>query len=138
VSQVAGEKKNQATLAAVTRLIDWYHPAVLVLEDCASRGSRRYPRVRRLIQQLRALAGRLTLRCHVVPWRRLREVATGSPTATKHQVAQALTRVFPELRKRLPPARRPWMSEDARASIFDAVALATAFFHVLAKRRRKN
>ena len=33
---------------------------------------------------------------------------------------------FPELEKRLPRVRKPWMSEDERMSIFDAVALAIA------------
>jgi len=29
---------------------------------------------------------------------------------------------------RLPPKRRPWMSEDPRMDIFDAVSLAVAFW----------
>ena len=35
---------------------------------------------------------------------------------------------FPELAPRLPRSRKPWMSEDYRMSIFDAVALALTFF----------
>jgi hypothetical protein len=35
---------------------------------------------------------------------------------------------FPEeLGSRLPPERKPWMSEDSRMNIFDAVALALVF-----------
>jgi len=42
-------------------------------------------------------------------------------------VAQTLAAQFPvELGKRLPPKRRPWMSEDPRMDIFDAVALAAS------------
>jgi hypothetical protein len=48
---------------------------------------------------------------------------------TKFAVAQALAGKFPaELGKRLPPKRRPWMSEDPRMDIFDAVGLAMAFW----------
>lgn len=32
------------------------------------------------------------------------------------------------LRQAAPPPRKPWMSEDERMSIFDAVALATTLF----------
>jgi hypothetical protein len=36
---------------------------------------------------------------------------------------------FPEeLGDRLPPKRRPWMSEDYRMGIFEVVALGVAFF----------
>jgi len=44
---------------------------------------------------------------------------------TKHALAEILAARFPEeLGCRLPPKRRPWMSEDYRMDIFDAVALA--------------
>ena len=40
-------------------------------------------------------------------------------------MAEILVKRFPEeLGSRLPPKRRPWMSEDSRMDIFDAVALA--------------
>jgi len=34
----------------------------------------------------------------------------------------------PELTPRFPRFKKPWMSEDYRMSIFDAIAFATAFF----------
>jgi hypothetical protein len=48
---------------------------------------------------------------------------------TKHALAEMLAGRFPEeLASRLPPKRRPWMSEDYRMDIFDAVALALTFW----------
>ena len=48
---------------------------------------------------------------------------------TKFAVAQMLASKYPtELGLRLPPKRRPWMSEDPRMDIFDAVSLAVAFW----------
>ena len=47
---------------------------------------------------------------------------------TKHQLAEMMAKRFPEqLGLQLPPRRRPWMSEDARMGIFNAVALAMMF-----------
>ena len=44
---------------------------------------------------------------------------------SKQDLAEILAQRFPEeLGFRLPPKRRPWMSEDYRMQIFDAVALA--------------
>jgi hypothetical protein len=44
---------------------------------------------------------------------------------TKHALAEIIAKRFPEeLGSRLPPKRKPWMSEDSRMNIFDAVALA--------------
>jgi hypothetical protein len=44
---------------------------------------------------------------------------------TKHALAEIIAKRFPEeVGSRLPPKRKPWMSEDSRMNIFDAVALA--------------
>jgi hypothetical protein len=47
---------------------------------------------------------------------------------TKHALAEIMAERFPdELGSRLPPKRKPWMSEDSRMNIFDAAALALVF-----------
>lgn len=46
----------------------------------------------------------------------------------KDQIARALADRFPELAVILPPNRRCWQSEDYRMSVFDAAALAVAYF----------
>jgi hypothetical protein len=43
-------------------------------------------------------------------------------------MAQAVAARFPELAPRLPPQRKPWMSEDCRMAIFDAAAFVLALF----------
>jgi Holliday junction resolvasome RuvABC endonuclease subunit len=45
--------------------------------------------------------------------------------ATKHALAEIIAKRFPEeLASRLPPKRKPWVSEYYQMDIFDAVALA--------------
>ncbi len=44
-------------------------------------------------------------------------------------MARAIAEQFPELVPRVPPVRKPWMSEDYRMSMFDAVGLGLTFFY---------
>jgi hypothetical protein len=53
---------------------------------------------------------------------------------TKQQIAMTIANQLPQLASRLPPLRQPWMSEDYRMSIFDAVALGLTYFHLLHRR----
>jgi hypothetical protein len=46
---------------------------------------------------------------------------------TKHQVASALAKQYPELAWRLPAKRKPWETEKHNMTIFDAAALGVCF-----------
>ncbi len=128
VKHVRGDK-NAAARRQVRDLMKFYQPDLLVLEDVAARTCRRHPRVRALISNLREDAETSGLRVRSLSWYQVREALTGSTTATKEQVAIALAKRFEELVPRLPPRRKPWMSEDTRMAIFDAVALGLTFLH---------
>ena len=128
VKRVIGRNKNAASLAKVLALIRWYEPDVLVVEDCRAAGARRCARVRTLINDLEGLAANRQVPTVRISSTRVREVCGGSRSATKEQIAAALVTRFPELSPRLPPHRKPWMSEDVRMSMFDAVALAVTHF----------
>jgi hypothetical protein len=65
----------------------------------------------------------------------VRRVFFANGQGTKQAPAEILAKRFPEeLGSRLPPKRRPWMSEDYRMDIFDAVSLALTFFIPKTKR----
>lgn len=48
--------------------------------------------------------------------------------STKHQIAREIVRMVPALAPKLPPARKPWQSEDARMAIFGAVSIALCWY----------
>lgn len=51
--------------------------------------------------------------------------------ATKHEIAAAISRQFPELAQKLPPKTKLWASEPQRMNIFDAMSFAlTALSHL--------
>jgi len=123
-------RKHRRCLERIEELIERYEPDVIVLEDCAAKRSRRCQRVCTLIQGIRALAA-----CNKVPTRcfsrlRVRQVFSEQDASTKHEIATAIARQLPELKPHLPPVRKPWMSEDERMAIFDAVALALTYYRL--------
>jgi hypothetical protein len=46
----------------------------------------------------------------------------------KQMLAGLIAKHIPALERHVPLPRKPWMSEDARMGLFDAVALALVFF----------
>lgn len=121
VKTVRGDKQA-GCLRKIRELLQLYQPTVVILEDCARRGSRRCPRVRRLIERIRVLATKSGVKARVVSRAQVHKAF--APASTKHEIAVALAKHFPELALSLPPLRKPWMSEDCRMNVFDAVALA--------------
>ena len=121
--------KNAGSLAWVNRLIQFYQPEVLVLPDVTAADTRRAARIKTLHQKIVAWAGKRQLKVRLISVTQVRKRLLGTSKGTKFAVAQTLATKFPvELEARLPPKRRPWMSEDPRMDIFDAVGLAAAFW----------
>jgi RNase H-fold protein (predicted Holliday junction resolvase) len=119
--------KNTGSLARVKALIAYYEPDVLVLEDASAKPVRRAPRIRELTKRIVSMAKRQDVRVMSLPRKQVRRVFFADGQGTKYALAQILAERFPdELGTRLPPKRRPWMSEDSRMDIFGAVALALA------------
>ncbi len=126
VKSVSGNK-NAGTVAKVGELIAHYQPDVMVLEDTLVKPFRRAPRIRMLTKQLIRLGNCHKVKVALFSREKVRKAFFDDSKGTKHALAGILANKFPdELSFRLPPKRRPWMSEDYRMAIFDAVALALA------------
>ena len=121
--------KNGKALAWVNRFIQFYQPDVLVLPNVTAADTRRATRIKTLHRKIVAWAGKLQLKLRLVSVTQVRTQLLGAAKGTKFDVARTLAEKFPtELGQRLPPKRRPWMSEDPRMDIFDAVGMAVAFW----------
>jgi Holliday junction resolvasome RuvABC endonuclease subunit len=127
VKTVKGDK-NVQSLAKAEKLITHYQPGVLVLEDASAKNSRRSPRIRKLCRQIIKMAANRKVSVKLFSRDRVMKTFMTDGQGTKHALAEILAKRFPEeLGSRLPPKRKPWMSEDSRMNIFDAVALALVF-----------
>jgi len=101
---------------------------VIVLEDYAGKGSRRCQRIQWLINDISQLAAKQKIRVRSFSRAKVKQTFGESGASNKYEIAIAIAKRFPELTTRLPRFRKPWMSEDYRISIFDAVALAVTSF----------
>jgi Holliday junction resolvasome RuvABC endonuclease subunit len=117
--------KNSHALKAISRLIEEYAPTVLVMEDCHAAGARRAPRIQALVGAIEKMAVTRKVKMKLFSKVQIRQRSNMNKRATKQEMAEYLASRFPEeLGHRLPRKRQPWMSEDYRMPIFDAVALA--------------
>jgi hypothetical protein len=128
-NKVINHDKNLRALAWVDKFIRFYQPEVLVLPDVNAADTRRAPRIKILHRKIVALAKKHQLKQRLISVTQVRAQLLGRTKGTKQALAEALAAKFPvELASRLPPKRRPWMSEDPRMDIFDAVGLAVVFW----------
>jgi len=128
-NKVINHDKNLRALAWVERFIRFYQPEVLVFPDVNAADTRRAPRIKTLHRKIFALANEHQLKVRLVSVTQVRAQLLGSAKGTKQALAEVLAAKFPvELASRLPPKRRPWMSEDPRMDIFDAVGLAAVYW----------
>jgi Holliday junction resolvasome RuvABC endonuclease subunit len=128
VAEVKGPNKNRQSLHLVAKLVERHHPDVVVIEDTTAKGSRRSTRIRRLYRLIVHLAATERIEIRRYSQHTVRETLAATGAVTKHDIAIAIARQIPAFTHRLPRARRAWMSEDPRQSLFDAAALGLCFF----------
>jgi Holliday junction resolvasome RuvABC endonuclease subunit len=128
-------RKKANGIRRVIELLERYQPDALVVEDVSSKHAGRSPRIRRLVKAVVALGAERRIPTYSFPRSQIRAVFLQSGAFTKEEIAAAVAKRFPALDVRLPPKRRPWMSEDARIYLFEAAALALTFFNHEERRR---
>ena len=121
--------KNANSLSKMEELISRFQLEALVLPDVSEKGSRRNKRIRRLVRQTATFARRRGLKVKMIGLDSLRLSIFGDGSGNKYARALKISSRFPdELADFLPPERLTGDDEDHRMPIFDAVALALAYF----------
>lgn len=128
VKEIKEKHKNTKTIDEIKKLIDRYRPEVLVIEDTGDRKSRRTSRIRKLYRMLAHLAETEYVEIHRYSKSIVKECFASVGARTKYEIAKAIATRMPAFAHRIPRFRKPWMSEDHRQSLFDAVALALVFY----------
>ena len=123
-------KKNKASLEKVERLIDFYSPEVVITENCKGVDSRRGERITALVDDIEALCKSKNQKLIKYSRKNVLDVFDRFGISTKHEIAQKICAWLPSLLPYLPPPRKPWMREDYSMAIFDAIALAVAYFYL--------
>ena len=123
----AKREKNTKCLRQIAFLIERYSPDVVVIENHRDRSCRRSARIRELLEGIAALAFSKRAKLRRIPRSALKKVFSQFCATGKHQLAIEISKRFPELAAHVPPPRKPWMTQVARMSMFDAVAIALTF-----------
>lgn len=123
-------QKEKRTFNAIKKLILFYRPEVIVLEDCKDKDSLRCKRIVKLLNQIELYAKVQGISVKKYSRARVREVFAMFDVRTKYQIAKKIGEWLPEFQPRIPPERKPWMSEDERMNIFDAVALVLTYYYL--------
>lgn len=124
-----GRADSGGALREIGALLDHYAPDVIVVENTADRSSRRRTRVRSLIAAATRDAVARGVSVDRVSRSQVLLLFERAEATTKNRIAEVIAGHFPELSPHIPPFRKPWMSEDVRMSIFDAVAFALVYYY---------
>lgn len=127
--------KTANSLVKIGRLASLYLPQMIILEDHGSSWARRAGWAKDSVPKIQQMAAEINIESRCFSRKEMKRAFASSNASTKYQMATVIAKLFPELEPRLPAVRKPWMSEDYRMGIFDAVALGVTFF---AKRRGAN
>ncbi len=124
--RTTAQANNAKSTRVIDKLVDRFRPDVLVLEAWEADGSRRCPRVEKLLGRIaREEGSRVFVR--LVTKKELCAIGPLPLTNTKYGRARFLAERFSkEVGAYLPPERKPWMPEDDRMAIFDALSFAVA------------
>ena len=131
----ARNNKNSRCARLIKNLIDQYQPDAIVLENHKEKGSRCSTRIQKLLERILKLIEEKKITAKLYSKSQVKRSFFLIGTPTKYNIALAIGKKFPELAVRVPPYRKPWMSEDYRMSIFDAMALGLTYFYFINKRK---
>jgi len=128
VKEARGRGKNRRCLANIVAILDRYQPDILVLQDTSPTGTRRARRVTKLNADIAELGESRGIPVYAYTREDVCSAFNYFGAVNKQIIAEAIAKHVPAFERYVPPPRKPWMSEDARMSLFDAAALALVFF----------
>lgn len=119
VTYASGISKH-SFLERLKELMNEYQPDLLVSQRYGTRHGRRNTRANAILHRLEAFADSTSIPLRTVSRAEVHSAFRG--VANKYEIAKVLVRFFPELETRLPRYRKPWMCEDERMNVFDALS----------------
>jgi Holliday junction resolvasome RuvABC endonuclease subunit len=125
------EDRNGRCLERFGKLLDQFQPAVLVVEQFEGRPSRRSKRIQRLGRAFLRLAQTRGIEEYVYSRNEIASAFEPFGVKTRRQTAATIATHIDAFGHLLPPTRKIWQPENPRSSLFDAAALAIAYFAIV-------
>lgn len=131
-------EKEKWSFQQVEKLMDYYRPDVLVVEDCRVSECKRCFRIRQFIEQIILAISSRNIEKKLISQQLVKEIFARVHASNKHQIASVIVKQIPELSPYLPPCRKCWMPEDSRYAIFDAAAFALTYYYLEQNRQKQS
>ena len=119
---------NTKTLKRFDKLLRYFQPTVVIVDNPQCKYARRNTRVSNLIRSISEHARKQNLSVAMYSREQVRLIFNQNQANTKHQIATQISEWFPELKTKLPKQRRLWENEGYHQGIFDALSLALTHY----------
>jgi hypothetical protein len=120
--------RQQHLLNRFARLLDYYEPAVFVLEVFEGNGAKRSQRIQELCRAMGREAKGRGIETPIFDREAVQMAFAQSGAYTRDEIARVIAERVDDFSHRLPRKRKLGDSEDPRQSLFDAAALALTYF----------
>jgi Holliday junction resolvasome RuvABC endonuclease subunit len=120
---------NSKVLDRIKEKIAYYQPKVIVLEEPRGYGSRKSPRVQKLIKGITSFAKSQGLEVHKYSRNDIRFTFSVFNAHSKYEIASVIAENIPSLKPKLPEKRKSHEAESYAISIFDAISLGITHFY---------
>lgn len=126
MSDVPATVKTRRCLRRLSLLLDRYRPDVLLIREVSQRCTK--GRIAKLLAAIEEQARGREIFTVAVSRKKIRETFSCLGSPSRYAIAEAIAKHIPLLASYAPPVRKIWNGEDRRMGLFDATALALAFF----------
>jgi hypothetical protein len=128
ISDLHGAEKKETCIRRVDKLLKVLNPDVLVLRDPVGL-DRRGGQLCMLIPLIEEVAKGRGIATTRVSRREIQRTFAFLESPTRSAIVQTIAKHIPVFDRYVPPQRKIWQSEDRRMGLFDAAALAQAYYH---------
>ena len=128
VREARGSEKRKRCLAHIIKILEYYLPDILVIQDTTEQGTRRTRRIADLNAAVAELARGRSIPVYAYSREQVRNAFAYLGFSNKQELAGLIAKRIPAFERYVPPPRKPWMSEDPKMGLFDAASLGLVFY----------
>ena len=121
---------NKKALNHVKDLVGIFNPKIVILRDFDTHKPRKNKLIQQLLNEITTYAKEKHIRTFQYSRQQIRDVFELHGATSKYEISKQIITWFPTLADRAPKKRKPWLPEDSKMGIFDAMALAIAHEHL--------
>jgi hypothetical protein len=124
-----GDAEREMAQKRISKLLIGIAPDLILLKQERWDRAHSDPHLANPLAALQDEAQRYSIPIRLIREEAIRAVFAVFGCQTKNEIAAALTSIFPELLRSVPPQTKVWQTEHSRMSAFDAIALGVTYWH---------